>query len=191
MLPTFLFILAAYLLGATARFWSRRASRRWRDDRESRLHRLAWITGLAVVLCLVWVAMRGGSESQDRSLRLASMVGAGRVESSLPVQPDLPLEGLTKKASGPEGQPAFALLHPETPPSLILPDKTISPAKLRPAKGKSRPAPVPPKKVKSAPALAKEKIPAKEKPAARNRPKGKKAAPAATRPAPQVQAAAR
>lgn len=191
MLPTFLFILGAYAFYAVLTFWSRRSSRRWRSVREPRTNWLALTAGLGAVVCLACLVVKGGPESPDMSLRLAGIVGTGNVEAGLAVHPEYRLEQPPEKAPGPGGQPAFALLHPETPTSLILPEKTASTLKARKPKAKSRPGPAPEKKGKAAKALAKDKPPAKEKIAAKSRPKARKSAPAAAKPAQQVQASAR
>ncbi len=191
MLPTFLFILGAYGFYAILTFWSRRSSRRWRSAREPRTNWLALSSGLAVLCCLTWLLATGGPESQDKDLRLAGIMGTGRMDTGVAAHPEYRLEQPPEKASGASGQPAFALLHPETPASLILPEKTASTLMARKSKNKCRPGPAPEKKSKITKALAREKPPAKEKIAAKSRPKARKSAAAAAKPAQQVQAAAR
>lgn len=191
MLPTFLFILGAYALYATVRFWSRRSSRRGLGSRESRVQRLAMAAGLAAVALAVWLGARGGADPQDRNLRLASILGTSWVGVGVPAQTEYPLEQASPKILGPEGQPTFALLHPETPPSLILPEKAASPLKAGQPQAKRRPGPLPQKRAKAAKAVAKEKTPVKEKGGVKGRPKPRKPAAVAAKPGLQVQAAAR
>jgi hypothetical protein len=191
LLPTFLFILGAYTLYATLTLWSRRFSRRGRSCREVRTNRPAILAGLAVVASLAWLLVSGGSDTQEKDLKLAGILGGGKLEAGLPVQPEYRLEQAPGKEIGPGGQPAFALLHPETPASLVLAEKTASSLQGRKAKAASRPKAAPVKKARTPKPLAKEKGGGKEKAAAKGRPKTKKPTPAGAKPAQQVQTASR
>lgn len=145
MLPTLAFILWAYGVYALISAVSRRKSGYHRGrSRRPRYGRLALVGSVAVGLALVlWLALP--QDQEDKNLKLAGFLGTVWAEG-WPDKVDKPLEYPPLKAQKPGAQPVYALLHPETPPIHVKPEKAAP--KPRPAKkAKVQKAAGPPAKV--------------------------------------------
>ena len=125
MLPTLAVILWAYGMYALFSFIFQRKSGRYRDRRGWR--RLTWVTlmagvtlGLGLILWC-WIS----PDRTDQRLRLAGFLGTVYAEG-WPDRVDRleypPVKGQNQTAGG---QPAYALLHPETPASQLEPEKKL------------------------------------------------------------------
>lgn len=173
MLPTLAVILWAYGIYALISGMSRRRSGYLRGRHRGR--GVGWLavlgsTGAGLALLLYLTAFSG---QQHHNLKLSGFLGTVWAEGWLDKvdRVEYPLI----KDQGPGDKPAYALLHPETPPMQVAPEKNGP--KPRPARQpKARKAAG--AQVKTAKAAA---LPAKkEKAAAKNKAKKKKG-PAATR----------
>jgi hypothetical protein len=165
LLPTFLFILAVLGLYALTLAWCRRRNfpfqRRGLKERPRWLALLYGAAGSTLFLGLVfWLA----PASQDQKVRLAGVLGVTEGEAWLDAKASPRVEKPPVKEQVSGGQPAYALLHPESPSSLQPPAKpAMGAAPLRKPKVKRAPVPAS-KKPKTVVKLAKkEKVPAKAK----------------------------
>jgi outer membrane biosynthesis protein TonB len=145
LLPTILFILAAYALYALVMWWCRwQRSHLWarRNQTRSRWLTLMGSAGiLGLFLCLlVWLA----PASPHQSLRLAGILGLSEVEMRLAKQATSAAASLQPESKPTNGQPAYALLHPASPPSLLPPAKPLTGNQLRKPKGKGASVSKPP-----------------------------------------------
>lgn len=128
MLPTVLFIIVAYSLYALVVGWCRWQKFRFLE-RPSR-GRPRWLTlvgGAAILGLLCYVIFWMTPAAPDQDMRLANMLGVADGKAWLEKkeifqktawQVPLPL-----KQRQPNGQPVYAVLHPESPPSLVPPAK--------------------------------------------------------------------
>ncbi|MBI4796166.1 MAG: hypothetical protein HY790_10100 [Deltaproteobacteria bacterium] len=130
MLPTLGFILCAYGIYALTRVWTRRHRRQFRSFRQVRRRRrltLAGGTGVGVGIVILISIL--GLPPQYENLRSASIISAswgqdpGVAGQAMARQEILPI-----KTQGDSGQPAYAYLHPETPPVQMLPEKNAPPS---------------------------------------------------------------
>ena len=122
MLPTVLFIIAAYTLYALVVGWCRWQRFRFLESQNKARHRWLTLAGGALslgLLCYVifWMA----PAEPDQNLRLANILGVSEGEAWLQRAAMLPKIPLPLDQRQPDGQPAYALLHPESPPSLLPP----------------------------------------------------------------------
>ncbi len=137
LLPTILFILAAYALYALVMWWCRwQRAHLWarRNQPRSRWLTLmgsAGILGLFLGL-LVWLA----PAAPHQSLRLAGILGLSEGEVRLAKQAATAAASLQPETKPTNGQPAYALLHPASPPSLLPPAKPLAGNQLRKPLGK-------------------------------------------------------
>jgi hypothetical protein len=125
LLPTLLFILGAYSIYALCAVWSRCSKRRLRSVRqEPRSSRVLLGGGVIALVCLIWLAVRLVPPSSHQGLHLSGVLGAaepGVVMARAELTPDkLPVGN-----ASPGDHPAYALLHPETPP-MLMPEKPSS-----------------------------------------------------------------
>jgi len=122
------------------------------------------LAGGAVVLGVtLWLIFWLAPASQGQKVKLAAILGMTEGEARLVSQaaPQKPLPPLKQQQTG--GQPAYALLHPESPPSLLPPTKPPTGTQLRKPKGK-RASAVHPKKQTLGPKVShKEKASSKVK----------------------------
>jgi|YelNatPaOPRAMG01_1025707.scaffolds.fasta_scaffold183680_1 hypothetical protein len=157
--PTLLFIIGAYVLYALYKIWSRSQRRRLRGLTRPPANRLLRVGGGLLLCCLLGLAVRSFSPPVDKTCQLSGVLGAPdavlfRVKAR--VMPEKPPLAVTDP---PGNQPAYALLHPETPP-VLLPERPASSANsLRKPKLK-RPAAGEVKKpgAKEKPAAAKSRV---------------------------------
>lgn len=137
MLPTVLFIIVAYTLYALVVGWCRWQRFRFLERQGKTRHRWLTLAGGALslgLLCYVifWMA----PAEPDQNLRLANILGVSEGEAWLKKSAMLPKIPLQLDQRQPDGQPAYALLHPESPPSLLPPAKPPVGNKFRKLKGK-------------------------------------------------------
>jgi hypothetical protein len=137
LLPTILFILGAYGLYALAVVWCQWQRSRFLGRRSKGRPRWLTLTGGAIFLgvflsLLSWLA----PANPDQKVKLAGILGMSEGELGLVKQADLRAATLHLEQTPPGGQPAYALLHPESPPSLLPPAKPLVGTKLHKLKGK-------------------------------------------------------
>lgn len=128
MLPTVLFIIVAYILYALVVGWCRWQRFRFLE-RQSRT-RPRWLTlagGAASLGLLCYVIFWMAPDAPGQNMRLANILGVAEgkawlekkeISQRAPLQSPLQLE-----QRQPDGQPVYAVLHPESPPSLLPPAK--------------------------------------------------------------------
>ena len=175
MLPTILFILGAYALYALVVVWCRWQRSRFSGRRGQGRPRWLTLVGGAVFLGLFlgltcWLA----PSASDQKVRLAGILGVSEGEEGLAKQANLRAATLHLAQKPPGGQPAYTLLHPESPPSLTPPTKTLAGNQLLKPKAK-RAAAKDPQKPKVEASLTK-----KDKAASKAKAKKKKASPPTT-----------
>jgi hypothetical protein len=146
LLPTILFILGAYGLYALAVVWCQWQRSRFLGTRGKGRPRWLTLTGGAVFLgvflsLLFWLA----PANPDQKVKLAGILGVSEGEVGLAKQADLRAATLHLEQTPPGGQPAYALLHPESPPSLLPPAKPQVGKKLHNLKAKRASEPQKPK----------------------------------------------
>lgn len=161
LLPTLLFILGVYSTYALYTVWSRGSRRRPRSGRQSpRSFRLLLGGGIMAGLCLLWLTARLVPPSSHKVLHLSGVLG-GTEAGVVMARAELIPEKLPVASAAPGDHPAYALLHPETPP-MLMPEKSASP-------------PSPPRKPKVKRTVTGEahKIGVSGKPAAKEKPAAK------------------
>jgi len=179
VLPTLAVILWAYGMYALVRAWSRKKNGTLGRSRGRRYALAAFMAGSGAALgAVLWLSL--GVEPQEHGLRLAGFLGT------------VWADGQTERAGGrgevpqikgqaPNGQPAYALLHPETPAGELEAVKTRpAPKRLqkpRVKKGSAAPA----RTAKPGGAQKKEKLAARNQP--KSQPQKKKPAAPAAAPA--------
>lgn len=164
MLPTILFILVAYALYALVLVWCRWQRSRFLGRRAKGRPRWMTLTGGAVFLgiflsLLFWLA----PAAPDQKMRLAGILGVSENEVGLAKQADLRAATLQIDQKPQGGQPAYAMLHPESPPSLVPPAKSTGGSQLRKPKGKRASEREVPKPKVEAKLIKKDKSPGKVK----------------------------
>jgi apolipoprotein N-acyltransferase len=137
LLPTILFILGAYGLYALAVVWCQWQRSRFLGRRGKGRPRWLTLAGGAVFLgvfltLLFWLA----PANTDQKVSLAGILGVSEAEVGLAKQADLRAASLHIDQTPANGQPAYALLHPESPPSLQPPAKPPVGKNLHKLKGK-------------------------------------------------------
>jgi hypothetical protein len=137
LLPTILFILGAYALYALAVVWCQWQRSRFLGKRGKGRPRWLTLTGGAVFLgvflsLLFWLA----PANPDQKVRLAGILGVSEGDAGLAKQANLRAATLHLNQTPPSGQPAYALLHPESPPLLLPPAKPLVGSHLRKPKVK-------------------------------------------------------
>ena len=115
MLPTVVFVLGAYgfyaLYAVGTQRQERRLRERWRPRRLWLVRAAGWL-GLGLVLSvLVYLS----PHSADDRAKMAAVLGLAGQESQGVSGGGVPLPPLALKLPPPGQQPAYALLHPETP----------------------------------------------------------------------------
>jgi len=128
VLPTVFFVLGAYGVYALYAVGLDRQGRRLRLTSKSRnfwlARGLAWL-GLGL---LFWFLIQLSPRYADHRIKLAGILGSSVMEepAAVRVEPQPVSQSLPRLK--PSKQPAYALLHPETPPvHLTPPPKTIRP----------------------------------------------------------------
>jgi len=170
LLPTILFILGAYALYALVVVWCRWQRSRFLGRRGQGRPRWRTLAGGAVFLGLFlgltsWLA----PPNPDQKVKLAGILGVSEGEADLAKQATLRAATLLLEQKPPGGQPAYTLLHPESPPSLLPPTKSAAGIQLRKPKAK-RTASKEPQKARVEASLSK-----KDKTAGKAKAKKKKA----------------
>jgi hypothetical protein len=174
VLPTLAVILWAYGLYALIFGMSRKRGEHLRG--RNRWRRLGWLALLGSTALALVFYLTAFSDQQDHSLKLSGFLGTVWAEG-WPDKVDR-LEYPPVKNQDPGDRPAYALLHPETPPLQVAPEKHgPRPRPMRKPKVRKTSSP----QVKTAKAAA----PAakKDKAAAKDKAKKKKAASSAKRKA--------
>jgi hypothetical protein len=125
LLPTILFILGAYGLYALVLVWCQWQRSRWTGRRRQGRPRWLTLTGGAIFLGIFlgltsWLA----PSNSDQKLKLAGILGVSESEVDLAKQASLRAATLRLEPKPPQGEPAYTLLHPESPPSLLPPAKS-------------------------------------------------------------------
>lgn len=124
MLPSILFFLAIYGLYALVLAWCNRQQRfRFQEKAAPRPRWLIMVRGAIVLGLVLGLVFWLKPEADQPPLRLAGILGLPPDEA-LPVQGSLtPVMELPLKEPDGKGQPVYALLHPESPLSLLPPHK--------------------------------------------------------------------
>ena len=117
--------------------WCQWQRSRFLGRRDKGRPRWLTLTGGAVFLgvflsLLFWLA----PANTDQKVRLAGILGVSEGEVGLAKQADLRAATLHLEQTPSSGQPAYALLHPESPPSLLPPAKPLVGKKLHKPKAK-------------------------------------------------------
>ena len=146
LLPTIFFILGAYALYALVLVWCQWQRSRFLGRRGKGRPRWLTLTGGAIFLgvflaFIFWLA----PANPDQKVRLAGILGVSEGQVGLAKQADLRAATLHLDQTPPGGQPAYALLHPESPPSLLPPAKPLVGSKLHKPKAKRASEPQKPK----------------------------------------------
>jgi hypothetical protein len=134
LLPTIFFILGAYALYALVVVWCRWQRTRFLGKRGQGRPRWLTLAGGAVFLGLFlsltfWLA----PSSSDQKIRLAGILGVSDGDADLAKQASLRAATLQLDQKPTGGQPGYTMLHPESPPSLAPPTKSLTgPGLLRP-----------------------------------------------------------
>lgn len=137
MLPTILFILGAYALYALVLIWCR-----WQRSRflgRQGKGRPRWLTlagGAGFLGLFLFVLFWLAPATPNQTMRLAGILGVAEGEDALAKQANLRAATLQLDEKPPGGQPPYALLHPESPPSLLPPSKTLAGSQLPKPKAK-------------------------------------------------------
>lgn len=166
MLPSILFFLAVYALYALVLAWCSRQRFHFRDKAAPRPRWVVLARGavaLGLILALVFWLKPDTDLPQPR---LAGILGLSPGEE-LPARGSLsPVAEIPLKEPEGKGQPVYALLHPESPPTLLPPQKL--PVATRARKGQEH---LPPKIGMKTPKTA---SPGKSREKTSGKPKGKK-----------------
>lgn len=126
LLPTLLFILGVYSAYAIYTVWSRCCRRRPTGGRPGpRPFRLMLGGGIIAGLCLLWLTARFAPPSSHKAFNLSGVLGGAEVGVVM-ARADLMPEKPPVANAAPGDHPAYALLHPETPP-MLMPEKSASP----------------------------------------------------------------
>jgi hypothetical protein len=137
LLPTILFIFAAYALYALVVVWCRRQRGHFLARRSQARPRWLTIGGGAILLGLfLWLLVGLAPAAPDQKIRLAGILGVSEGDVGLAQHATPPTASLELNQKPTNGQPAYALLHPASPPSLLPPAKPMAGSQLRKPKGK-------------------------------------------------------
>lgn len=159
LLPSLLFIFGAYSLYALYALWSRhRRKDLIRVRRGGKSPRLLLVGGALALVCMILLAVAFSPPAPHQTLRCAGVLG-GSEPGLIMARAELSPEKLPVANEGQGDRPAYALLHPETPP-MLMPGKPASPP------GSHRkPKVKPPVKNEVRKSRTASKSPVKEKPA--------------------------
>jgi hypothetical protein len=137
VLPTILFILAAYALYALLMWWCRwQRAHLWARRNQARRRWLTLLGSAGILGLFLWLLVWLAPAARDQNLRLAGILGLSEGEMRLAKQAPSPAAALQPDTKSSNGQPAYALLHPASPPSLLPPAKPLGGNLLRKPKGK-------------------------------------------------------
>jgi len=164
VLPTILFIIGAYALYALVVVWCRWQRSRFlgrRGPDKPQWLTLAWgAVFLGLFLCLISGL---APSTSDQKIRLAGILGVSEGQEGLAKQAALRAASPQVDQKPPGGQPAYALLHPESPPSLTPPAMPLAGSQLRKPKAKQAAVKEPQKPRVEASLTKKDKAPSKVK----------------------------
>jgi hypothetical protein len=147
LLPTVLFIIAAYTVYALVVGWCRWQRSRFLDRRGKTRPRWLTVAGGAVILgVLLWIIFWLAPAASDHNLRLAGILGVSEGRAWLAEKDIFQKFSLHLDQEPTNGQPVYAFLHPESPPSLLPPAKPPVGIKHRKPTGKSSSVQKPPKR---------------------------------------------
>jgi len=141
VLPTILFMLAAYVVYALVLAWCHRQRYRFPGRAQARPRWLTLAKGAVVLGLTLWLMFWLNPVAQDHKIRMAGILGVTEGEALLASQAAPKLSDPHLKEKGTGGQPAYAMLHPESPPSLLPPAKPPVATHLRKLIGKRPAAP--------------------------------------------------
>jgi len=178
VLPTLAVILWTYGMYAVVRSWSRKKNGTYLYRSRGRRYGLpALMAGTGVALGVVlWLSL--ADKPEDHGLKLASFLGTVWAEGR-PDKADSRQEVPQIKGQAANGQPAYVLLHPETPAAQLETEKS-KPAPRRLQKPKLRKGVSTQQAKAGKPAGAE---PKKDKLAAKSQPKNQPKSPAKKKPA--------
>lgn len=165
LVPTLLFIVGVYSFYALFIFWTRSRRRRLPGPPRGSASRLARASVAVLLIGILGIAVRVFSPDpdKDKTVYLSGIIGPAGVGLLMSRGEPLP-EKPPVADKGPGSHPVYALLHPETPPTL-MPEK-LAPSAQPPRKFKvKRPAAQTAQKVREGGKTVKEKpaAPAKAK----------------------------
>ncbi|MDI6852291.1 MAG: hypothetical protein QME75_01635 [Deltaproteobacteria bacterium] len=130
-MPTLLFVFGAYSLYALFTLWSRYRRIDFRGERYgAKSPRLVLSGGAAVLGCLILLVFGFSPPAPHQTPRLAGVLGGFELELKT-AKAELAAENLPPVNGGQGEHPAYALLHPETPPMLepAKPASSVSPSR--------------------------------------------------------------
>lgn len=131
-----------------------------------------WLTlagGAGVLGLLLWLIFWLAPSATDQKVRLAGILGVSESEARLAMQATVRTPPPELNQKPPDGQPAYALLHPESPPSLLPPVKPPVGTKLRKTQGKPTSVQTSPKPLAKPKPTKKSRAPSKVKVAKKNK----------------------
>jgi hypothetical protein len=126
LLPTLLFVFGAYVLYALFTLWSRYRRKDFRRERYGAKSPRLFLSGGAVLGCLILLVISFSPPAPHQNLRLAGVLG-GLEMGLITAKAEPAAENLPLANEGQGQHPAYALLHPETPP-MLMPAKPSTPA---------------------------------------------------------------
>jgi hypothetical protein len=136
MLPTILFMLAAYVIYALVMAWCHRQRYGFPGRAQARPRWLTLAKGVFVLGLALWFIFWLNPVTPDQQMRMAGMLGVTEGEALQASQAAPRVSGPHLKEKGTGGQPAYAMLHPESPPSLLPPAKPPAGTQVRKLIGK-------------------------------------------------------
>lgn len=131
VLPSILFFVAAYGVYALMLAWCRRQRFRFQEKAAPRPRWLILLRGAALLGLLLGLAFWLKPDLRDQKLKLAGILGLSEEVTLRSHQELPPVMTPPLKEGGEKGQPVYALLHPESPPTLLPPAKLPAATQVR------------------------------------------------------------
>jgi len=141
VLPTILFMLGAFVIYALVLAWCQRQRHRLPGRAQGRPRWVALAKGAVVIGLTLWFIFWLNPPTQDQQVRMAGILGVTEGEALRASQAAPSLSDPHLKEKETAGQPAYAALHPESPPSLLPPAKPPAGTQVRKHLGKRPQAP--------------------------------------------------
>lgn len=126
-MPTLLFVLGAYSLYALFILWSRFQRKDLRRERYGAKSPRLFLGSGAVLGCLILLVIGFSTPAPHQTQRLAGVLGGPEL-NLITAKTKLAAENLPLGNEDQGKHPAYALLHPETPPMLVIEKPPASPA---------------------------------------------------------------
>lgn len=120
--------------------WCRRQNYRFQGRAQARPRWLTLAGGAGVLGLTLWLIFWLNPGAPGQKIRMAGILGVTEGEAWLASKTVSRAASLHLKEKAPGGQPAYALLHPESPPSLLPPAKPTAGNQMRKPMGQRPPA---------------------------------------------------